>query len=259
MTSDSNSILPIVSNSNQSDRVSNDNSNHIKPISGEAALLGYQAYQQTMREFLKVQEQVMKQFLHCLAVEPTLSVMPPSLPYSLETNRVENVVEPVPQSNSNGQIIPSSHQQIITQTQNNPQPIVQELPPERPPQPQLIVAPSPSSQPQSNTLDRANLTDTLLELVSDRTGYPKDMLGLDQDMEAELGIDSIKRVEIFGALLKHLPESTALLLQEEMETFTQAKSLNKLIDSVLAKASTAINLSSPTNSASVAEANSLVK
>ena len=36
----------------------------------------------------------------------------------------------------------------------------------------------------------------LLQLVSERTGYPEEMLGLDQDMEAELGIDSIKRVEI---------------------------------------------------------------
>ena len=39
----------------------------------------------------------------------------------------------------------------------------------------------------------------LLDLVSERTGYPTDMLGLDQDLEADLGIDSIKRVEILGA------------------------------------------------------------
>ena len=29
----------------------------------------------------------------------------------------------------------------------------------------------------------------LLEIVADRTGYPQDMLGLEQDLEAELGID----------------------------------------------------------------------
>jgi malonyl CoA-acyl carrier protein transacylase len=40
----------------------------------------------------------------------------------------------------------------------------------------------------------------LLHIVSERTGYPADMLGLDLDMEADLGIDSIKRVEIFSAL-----------------------------------------------------------
>ena len=31
------------------------------------------------------------------------------------------------------------------------------------------------------------------------------MLGMDQNLEADLGIDSIKRVEIVGALLKWLP------------------------------------------------------
>ena len=31
------------------------------------------------------------------------------------------------------------------------------------------------------------------------------MLGLDADLEADLGIDSIKRVEILGALQKALP------------------------------------------------------
>ena len=40
----------------------------------------------------------------------------------------------------------------------------------------------------------------LLEIVSERTGYPADMLDLDLDLEADLSIDSIKRIEILGAL-----------------------------------------------------------
>jgi hypothetical protein len=47
---------------------------------------------------------------------------------------------------------------------------------------------------------KVDLTALLLQVVSERTGYPEQMLGLDQDLEADLGIDSIKRVEIFGAL-----------------------------------------------------------
>ncbi len=39
-----------------------------------------------------------------------------------------------------------------------------------------------------------------LEAVSTLTGYPVDMLELDMDMEADLGIDSIKRVEILSEL-----------------------------------------------------------
>jgi len=40
----------------------------------------------------------------------------------------------------------------------------------------------------------------LLATVSERTGYPADMLDLDAHMEADLGIDSIKRIEIFSGL-----------------------------------------------------------
>jgi len=40
----------------------------------------------------------------------------------------------------------------------------------------------------------------LLKIVSDKTGYPSDMLDLDSDMEADLSIDSIKRMEIIAAL-----------------------------------------------------------
>jgi acyl carrier protein len=54
------------------------------------------------------------------------------------------------------------------------------------------------------SLDPA-VTSTLLAVVSDKTGYPVDTLELDMDMEADLGIDSIKRVEILGALQQHFP------------------------------------------------------
>ena len=43
------------------------------------------------------------------------------------------------------------------------------------------------------------MTQALLAVVSEKTGYPQEMLDLSMDMEADLGIDSIKRVEILGA------------------------------------------------------------
>ncbi len=46
----------------------------------------------------------------------------------------------------------------------------------------------------------------VLEAVSELTGYPVEMLDLDMDMEADLGIDSIKRLEILGAVQRRLPE-----------------------------------------------------
>ncbi len=50
---------------------------------------------------------------------------------------------------------------------------------------------------------------TILAIVADKTGYPEDTLSLDMDLEADLGIDSIKRVEILSAIqeqIPHLPE-----------------------------------------------------
>ena len=46
---------------------------------------------------------------------------------------------------------------------------------------------------------------TLVAVVSEKTGYPAEMLDLDMELEADLGIDSIKRVEILSALRERLP------------------------------------------------------
>ena len=47
----------------------------------------------------------------------------------------------------------------------------------------------------------------LLEVVADKTGYPVEMLELDMSLDSDLGIDSIKRVEILSALQTRLPEA----------------------------------------------------
>jgi hypothetical protein len=45
----------------------------------------------------------------------------------------------------------------------------------------------------------------LLHAVAARTGYSEEMLDLDAHMEADLGIDSIKRIEIFSKLKDQYP------------------------------------------------------
>lgn len=49
-------------------------------------------------------------------------------------------------------------------------------------------------------ITEAEITARLVAIVSDRTGYPQDMIDVNMDLEADLGIDSIKRLEIFGAM-----------------------------------------------------------
>jgi acyl transferase domain-containing protein/NAD(P)H-dependent flavin oxidoreductase YrpB (nitropropane dioxygenase family)/NAD(P)-dependent dehydrogenase (short-subunit alcohol dehydrogenase family)/acyl carrier protein len=107
--------------------------------------------------------------------------------------------------------------------------------------PQSIVTPTPqgiSDFPATPTaVDRNSLTQLLLELVSDRTGYPMEMLGLEQDIEAELGVDSIKRVEVLGAFEKNLPTALMEKVKVEMDDLTRVKTLSGLIDRVLGLAS----------------------
>ncbi|MEJ2167697.1 MAG: SDR family NAD(P)-dependent oxidoreductase [Desulfobacterales bacterium] len=57
---------------------------------------------------------------------------------------------------------------------------------------------------------RKDIESVMLEVVSRLTGYPAEMLGLDMDIEADLGIDSIKRVEILSALEEKLPDLPAV-------------------------------------------------
>lgn len=45
-----------------------------------------------------------------------------------------------------------------------------------------------------------DVNEILLQIVSDKTGYPQEMLGMEMDLEADLSIDSIKRMEIIGTL-----------------------------------------------------------
>ncbi|HKU25246.1 MAG TPA: SDR family oxidoreductase, partial [Candidatus Sulfotelmatobacter sp.] len=44
------------------------------------------------------------------------------------------------------------------------------------------------------------IKEKVLEIVAEKTGYPKDMLDLDLDLEADLGIDTVKQAEMFAAI-----------------------------------------------------------
>ena len=67
--------------------------------------------------------------------------------------------------------------------------------------------PKPAAKdPTSPDEDQKNIENHLLDTVSQLTGYPVEMLALDMDIEADLGIDSIKRVEILSTLEEKMPD-----------------------------------------------------
>jgi len=60
-------------------------------------------------------------------------------------------------------------------------------------------------EPLLSESNRKEIETTLLDVVSHLTGYPTEMLGSDMDIESDLGIDSIKRVEILSTLEERMP------------------------------------------------------
>lgn len=82
--------------------------------------------------------------------------------------------------------------------------------------------------------DLDTLLAQLLDLVSERTGYPKEALSIDLDLEADLGVDSIKRVEILGTLAESLDLTAGMSSGSlKMEELSAIKTLRGIAEYVL--------------------------
>ncbi|QDU22137.1 type I polyketide synthase [Urbifossiella limnaea] len=85
-----------------------------------------------------------------------------------------------------------------------PAPVAAPVPRPAPvPNPVVPAAPKPTG-------NRDRIERTLLEVVAEKTGYPVGSLDLSQGLDTDLGVDSIKRVEILSALQEKLPDAPAV-------------------------------------------------
>ncbi|XXX78507.1 SDR family NAD(P)-dependent oxidoreductase [Sorangium sp. So ce134] len=66
----------------------------------------------------------------------------------------------------------------------------------------------------------------VLEVVADKTGYPVSMLGLQMELESDLGIDSIKRVEILSSVRDRTPG----LSEVDASALAQLRTLGQVVD-----------------------------
>jgi acyl transferase domain-containing protein/NAD(P)H-dependent flavin oxidoreductase YrpB (nitropropane dioxygenase family)/NAD(P)-dependent dehydrogenase (short-subunit alcohol dehydrogenase family)/acyl carrier protein len=66
------------------------------------------------------------------------------------------------------------------------------------PEPAPAIAPAPATAPATSAVD--DIPGLVVATICDSTGYPPDIVEPDLDLEAELGIDSIKRAEIAGEI-----------------------------------------------------------
>ena len=84
-----------------------------------------------------------------------------------------------------------------------------------------------------STADLDKFEQSLIEVVADKTGYPMEILELDMNLETDLGIDSIKKVEILYALKEYFPGIDETDLDEDtMEEVGQLSSLQEIINYV---------------------------
>ncbi|MBN3924561.1 type I polyketide synthase [Nostoc sp. NMS4] len=102
-----------------------------------------------------------------------------------------------------------------------------------------VVAFTPEPAPVSNaTIDIVDLDKNLLAITSDKTGYPVEMLEMDMDMEADLGIDSIKRVEILGALQEMYPN----LPKPNLEELAEKRTIGQVVEYLQSHASNSVSV-----------------
>lgn len=84
------------------------------------------------------------------------------------------------------------------------------------PEPQIVVGPA-EERP------RVDLGGVLVEVIAEKTGYPVGMVDRSMDMETDLGVDSIKRVQVIAAVRERVPGLPALGAEQlgELRTVDQ--------------------------------------
>ncbi len=164
-------------------------------------------FQQLMQRFLETQQVVMLAYLRGRpdVSAPTIAASPPRMPAVAAPTRLPAAMQPAPEPRS------------------APERVLEEAVPR-----------SSTPAPPAVVLDEATITARLLDIVGERTGYPADMLNLDLDLEGDLGIDSIKRIEILGTYQHQYltPEETPG--DEAMEKLTSIRTLRGIVAWMLA-------------------------
>jgi NAD(P)-dependent dehydrogenase (short-subunit alcohol dehydrogenase family)/acyl carrier protein len=100
------------------------------------------------------------------------------------------------------------------------------------PAPATVTSPAPVAKPQAsagNQSTHQTLTPVVLAVVAEKTGYPVEMLKPAMSLDHDLGIDSIKRVEILSALQEKLPELPAVT-PEQLQTLHRLEDVIALLE-----------------------------
>jgi acyl transferase domain-containing protein/NAD(P)H-dependent flavin oxidoreductase YrpB (nitropropane dioxygenase family)/NAD(P)-dependent dehydrogenase (short-subunit alcohol dehydrogenase family) len=157
--------------------------------------------QQSMERFLHMQERLIEAHLSGEGTAlPSSGMQPASAQPSPRTVRTHPQTPPVPPAPVLPKFVPTPSAGASGLTPAAVSTAAPTPPKTEIPKPQQTGLDTDKSKEPATT---EQFQADLLHAVCERTGYPKDMLDLDAHLEADLGIDSIKRVEIFSTLREH--------------------------------------------------------
>ena len=92
-----------------------------------------------------------------------------------------------------------------------------------------LVLPQARAEPAKKPADDA-LAQFLLDFVTDQTGYPAEFIDLDWDLESDLGLDSIKRAQLFGELSELFAIDTAFVADRSVaRSLSEFRTLRQLL------------------------------
>jgi acyl carrier protein len=77
------------------------------------------------------------------------------------------------------------------------------------------------------------ITEVILAAIADKTGYPEDMIDNDMELEADLGIDSIKRVEIFADVIRQLGINLTAEQTEELSGLSTVEAIQNYLSALV--------------------------
>jgi acyl transferase domain-containing protein/NAD(P)-dependent dehydrogenase (short-subunit alcohol dehydrogenase family)/NAD(P)H-dependent flavin oxidoreductase YrpB (nitropropane dioxygenase family) len=182
----------------------------------------YREYHETMRQFLAVQESVMSAFLGDGALTAGGNSLPGPDEISGELSRgISRVSDADPMVSRPASAVASAEETEIPDA--DVASAVADIP--------AAASPVTAEADTANvTAPAINMHQILTGLVSEITGYPEDMLNPDQDLEAELGVDSIKRVEVIESALKLLPDTASEELRRRIDELIRLKTIAQLAE-----------------------------
>ena len=192
----------------------------VPPLSNGSADEVVTRFQQLMGSFLDTQKDVMLAYLRGNG-----GIQAPDLQVGPVKEQFSAPVLPLPQAETSA--IPA----LAPQAEPSALPEPQEQAALSQPAGQPEAMSTDGTQPSEPELTQEALAERLVSIVAERTGYPSEMIDLDADLEADLGIDSIKRVEILGTLNQSFAQERGLEL--DIETLSASKTLRAVIETIL--------------------------